>query len=154
MGCQVILGYETSEWAIGKPFKSVWAYPQHYNISISRLFKIKVNSSAVTKWECKKTREWEWNQPAAWHPVLSPCNFIRPLQIFLTNITDVSINNITMASKINTELSPNCTACFSFSPSLVLSRPLPVSFLLSVQTATHTPAQSEWGSYADHFFHL
>ena len=27
-------------------------------------------------------------------------------------------------------------------------------FLLSVQTATHSPAQSEWGSYADHFFHL
>uniref|UniRef100_A0AAQ5Y5P7 TLC domain-containing protein n=1 Tax=Amphiprion ocellaris TaxID=80972 RepID=A0AAQ5Y5P7_AMPOC len=25
---------------------------------------------------------------------------------------------------------------------------------LIVQTATHTPAQSEWGSYADHFFHL
>lgn len=24
----------------------------------------------------------------------------------------------------------------------------------SVQTATHTAAQSEWGSYADHFFHL
>lgn len=37
---------------------------------------------------------------------------------------------------------------------LPLSRPLPLFFPLSVQTATHSTAQSEWGSYADHFFHL
>lgn len=49
------------------------------------------------------------------------------------------------------QLSPICTACsFSF----FLSSFFLSLFFFSVQTATHSPAQSEWGYYAGHFFHL
>lgn len=77
----------------------------------------------------------------------SPLN--QSVQIFLTN---VSINSVTMANKINT-VSFHQTVLLAFL-SLSLSWPLPLFFPLSVQTATHSPAQSEWSSYADHFFHL
>lgn len=53
----------------------------------------------------------------------------------------------------NNTVSFHQTVLLAFlSPSLSTSTS--VFFLLSVQTATHSPAQSEWGSYADHFFHL
>lgn len=90
-------------------------------------------------------------QPAAWCPVslLSPL-FIRPSQI---NINNVSINNIMMPSNLvsfhqTVPLASLLSNCLSLSTSPLFF------FLLSVQTATHSPAQSEWGSYADHFFHL
>lgn len=78
-----------------------------------------------------------------WHPVLSPTDVpVRP-NMFMSNIemSFVSFHQTLLLAFLSLPLFFFLSTCPSF-------------FLLSVQKTTHTPAQSEWGSYADHFFHL
>lgn len=84
--------------------------------------------------------------PATWHSVLPS-----PRSVHAHNqYSSVTINRETMANKINPS-SFHPTVLLAFLPSL---SPSSCFSLLSVQTATHSPAQSERGSHADHFFHL
>lgn len=83
------------------------------------------------------------------------CCFLILLYSVSGAINSVGINCV-MTPHSLVSFSPNWTAL------LLCSQPLSLDFslfflflfLLSVQTATHSPAQSEWGSYADHFFRL
>lgn len=112
---------------------------------------IKVNSSTNENVKTKGLLHWHTHFPTSC--MAYPCSPSPTCSVHADSINkynNVSFNN----KKINpVSFHQTVTACFSFSLSLFLDLPLFFS-LLSVQTATHSPAQSEWGSYADHFFHL